>query len=208
MALLTKSKYMIGLKCPEYLWLAINDKNSLPEPDAAAKRIMEQGTEIGALATKLYPKGIDLSTAGFRENINLTKEALTKKKPIFEAGIMFENCYSRADVLVPNKDKWDIYEVKGTTKVKPEHIQDVAFQKYVYEGAGLKIGQCYVIYLNKEYVKDGKLDIKSLFTKDNITNDVKAEIGGIQDRVYSEGLHFRIPWFQYPIIKVLHKCFF
>jgi prohibitin 2 len=25
-------------------------------------------------------------------------------------------------------------------------------------------------------------------------------IGGIQDDVYSEGLHFRIPWFQYPII--------
>lgn len=27
-----------------------------------------------------------------------------------------------------------------------------------------------------------------------------SRIGGIQDRVYSEGLHFRIPWFQYPII--------
>jgi len=27
-----------------------------------------------------------------------------------------------------------------------------------------------------------------------------SRIGGIQDRVYSEGLHFRIPWFHYPII--------
>ena len=27
-----------------------------------------------------------------------------------------------------------------------------------------------------------------------------ARIGGIQDDVMVEGLHFRIPWFQYPII--------
>lgn len=25
-------------------------------------------------------------------------------------------------------------------------------------------------------------------------------IGGVQQEIYSEGLHFRIPWFQYPII--------
>lgn len=27
-----------------------------------------------------------------------------------------------------------------------------------------------------------------------------SRIGGVQDRVYAEGLHFRVPWFQYPII--------
>lgn len=27
-----------------------------------------------------------------------------------------------------------------------------------------------------------------------------SRIGGIQDNIYTEGLHFRIPWFQYPII--------
>ncbi|CAL8103202.1 unnamed protein product [Calicophoron daubneyi] len=27
-----------------------------------------------------------------------------------------------------------------------------------------------------------------------------SRIGGIQDEIYPEGLHFRIPWFQYPII--------
>ena len=27
-----------------------------------------------------------------------------------------------------------------------------------------------------------------------------SRIGGIQQIIYSEGLHFRIPWFQYPII--------
>lgn len=27
-----------------------------------------------------------------------------------------------------------------------------------------------------------------------------SRIGGIQDHVFAEGLHFRLPWFQYPII--------
>lgn len=27
-----------------------------------------------------------------------------------------------------------------------------------------------------------------------------SRIGGIQNDIYTEGLHFRIPWFQYPII--------
>lgn len=27
-----------------------------------------------------------------------------------------------------------------------------------------------------------------------------SRIGGIQQRIYTEGLHFRVPWFQYPII--------
>lgn len=25
-------------------------------------------------------------------------------------------------------------------------------------------------------------------------------IGGVQPEIYTEGLHFRVPWFQYPII--------
>jgi len=29
---------------------------------------------------------------------------------------------------------------------------------------------------------------------------VFSRLGGIQDHIYTEGLHFRVPWFQYPII--------
>lgn len=25
-------------------------------------------------------------------------------------------------------------------------------------------------------------------------------IGGVSDKVFAEGMHFRVPWFQYPII--------
>jgi len=42
---------------------------------------------------------------------------------------------------------------------------------------------------------------QSMFTVDGGHRAIIfSRIGGIQDRVYSEGLHFRIPWFHYPIV--------
>jgi len=184
MALLTKSKYMIGLKCPAYLWMAINDKASLPEFDDVAKHRFAEGNEVGELAKQLFPKGIDIPTdEGFNQNISHTQDAMALKLPVFEAAIMHDRLYARADVLNPKGAKWDLYEVKSTTKVKPEHIHDVSFQKYCYELAGLKINKCYVLHLNNEYIHKSKLNIKALFTETDVTSKVEKALVGMQGRV-------------------------
>ena len=82
--LLTKSKYLIGLQCSKWLWIALNDKKRIPEPDKFAKQRFEVGDVIGELAKKFYPEGIDLSNLEFKENLERTKEALEKRKPIFK----------------------------------------------------------------------------------------------------------------------------
>lgn len=46
-----------------------------------------------------------------------------------------------------------------------EHIPDLAFQKFVCEKAGLKIEKCFVIFSNKEFVKDGEINSKELSTE-------------------------------------------
>ena len=130
MPLITKSKYMIGLQCPKYLWMMFHDLDKIPEFDLATEYIIQQGNIIGQLAKKLFPKGVDLPEEGkdFKLNIQKTQELLKKRKIIFEAGIVAGALYARADVLVPvGKDEWDIIEVKGSTKVKEEHIHDVSF---------------------------------------------------------------------------------
>ena len=58
MALLTKSKYLIGLQCPKLLWVTKNDKQRIPEPDVSAKHNFEVGTLIGVIATKVFENGI------------------------------------------------------------------------------------------------------------------------------------------------------
>ena len=151
--------------CSKYLWALFHAKEKIPEPDEAAQFMFDEGTRVGELATELYPKGIDLSKEDFKSNLIKSKEAINEKLPIFEAGFNKEECYSRADILVPVGDEWDIIEVKSGTKVKGINIHDVSFQKYVYEGQGLKIRNCYIMHINKEYVRNGDLDINELFTK-------------------------------------------
>lgn len=173
MKLLTKSNYLLGLQCPKLLWVAKNDKERIPEPDASAEHNFEMGTLIGVLATKVFQDGIDLSDLDFKENIDKTKESLKERKPIFEAGFMVDDLFSRGDILLPvGKNKWDIIEVKSATKVKDINIHDVSFQKYVYEKAGLKIRKCFLMHINNQYVKNGEIEPQELFVQTDITEKV------------------------------------
>lgn len=182
--LLTKSKYLLGIQCPKYLWIANNDKERIPEPDFVARHNFEAGDIIGVLATKVFENGIDLAGLGFKENIDKTKESLELRKPIFEAGFMESNLFSRGDILFPvGKSEWDIIEVKSATKVKDINIHDVSFQKYVYEKAGLKIRNCFLMHINNQYVKNGEIEPKELFVQEDITELVEEFSKGIEGRI-------------------------
>jgi len=172
MNLLTKSKYMIGLQCPKYLWMVFHEPEKIPKPDKAQQHVFDEGHLVGELAKKLFPQGIDIPTEPFAENLKKSSELLSKKKPLFEAAFSSGQLYSRADILFPVKNEWDIIEVKMSTEVKEEHIQDVAFQKYVYENAGLKINKCFLMHVDNEYVRKGKINPKKLFVKEDISKDV------------------------------------
>ncbi len=177
---------MIGLQCPKYLWMMFHDLDKIPELDLATEYIIQQGNIIGQLAKKLFPDGVDLpeESEDFKLNIQKTQELLKERKIIFEAGIIADELYARADILVPvGKDEWDIIEVKGSTKVKDEHIHDVSFQKHVYQLAGLKIRKCFLLHINNEFVKKGDINPKKILTQEEITVEVGEAIVGIQKRI-------------------------
>jgi hypothetical protein len=183
MKLLTKSKYLAGLQCPKLLWTLINEKEIIPEVDSSTQKIFDTGTQIGILATSLFTDGIKVTEKGFIENINETKKLLNENKPLFEAGFMINGLFSRADILVPNNNGWDIIEVKSSTEVKDVNIHDVSFQKHVYELCGLKINKCYLMYINNKYVRNGEINVSELFIKEDITNQVNEFIIDIETRI-------------------------
>jgi len=91
----------------------VNSPEKLPKIDAALQHRFEQGHLIGELAKKWFPEGIDIPSENFKENLELSKALLLKRKSMFEAGYVSEQTYARADILRPSgKDKWDIIEVK------------------------------------------------------------------------------------------------
>jgi len=167
--IITKSKYMIGLKCVKYIWIVYNTPEAIPKPIEFTEYLLEYGHRIEELAKRLYPNGIDMPTDSFMGNINKTKDMLKLKRPLFEPGFLIDNIYSRIDILNPvNVDTWDLIEVKQSTKVKDEHIPDVAFQKYCLKKAGIDIGKCFLAHVNKEYIKHGDIDPNSFFIVENI----------------------------------------
>ncbi|MCD4771694.1 DUF2779 domain-containing protein [archaeon] len=182
--LLTKSNYLLGLQCPKLLWVTKNDKQRLPEHDEITLKKFADGHILGELATKVFPEGQDIPDDNFMENLRNTKKLISKRIPLFEPAFMVDSLYSRADVLVPvGEDEWDIVEVKSATKVKDTNLHDVAFQKYVYEKAGLKIRKCFLMHINNQYVRDGEIEPSELFVQTEIGEKVKE---------FSEGLEARI----------------
>jgi len=181
---LSKSRYLNGLQCPRLLWIATNEPERIPDPDAATQHIFDQGHLVGELAKKLFPGGIDTPTEDFIGNITLTKEFLGQRRTLFEAGILSGRIYSRLDILKPvNGDEWDIVEVKSATSVKDVNIDDVSFQKLVCENSGLKIRKCHLAFINNQYVKNGEIRPEELFTLQDITEEIDAASEGIRDRI-------------------------
>jgi hypothetical protein len=182
-SLLTKSKYLNGLQCLRLLWIAVNDKGRMPEVEEAQQKLFDEGHIVGNYAKKLFPNGIDIPIEDFKGNLEQTKKLLTENKPLFEPSFLVDRLYSRADILEPTKEGWNIIEVKSSTEVKDVNRQDIAFQKYVYEKAGLKINKCFILHINNQYTKQGEINLSELFAKEDVSQSVEEEIKLIPERV-------------------------
>ena len=168
---ISKSKFLEGLQCPKLLWYEYNSKKSFPGIDPAVQAIFDEGRRVGEWAQKLYPDGMRIERDfDPQRQSQKSLEALKLRRPLFEAGFVYDGAYALADILVPSEqDGWDLIEVKSSTQVKDEHYADAAFQKYTYEGAGLKINRCFIMHLNNTYVKKGPIEPQKLFVRVNVT---------------------------------------
>jgi len=181
--LLSKSKYIAGLQCPKLLWTQINQPEGIPEPDAITQYIFDQGHLVGEYAKQLFPGGIDIPHDDFMGNVAATKQLLAERKPLFEAGILSGRIYCRLDILDPvDDDEWDIIEIKSGTSVKEVYIDDVSFQKFCCEKAGLGIRSCKLGFINKQYVKNGEIDPRELFILEDVSTQVEEISEGMEER--------------------------
>jgi len=181
---LSKTNFLRGLQCYKYLWTAAHEPKGIPPTDAATQFTFDQGHEVGELAKKLFPTGIDIPTGDFSANIRVTRENMRSGRPLFEAGILAGNIFCRPDILDPaGIGAWDIIEVKSSTGVKDINIWDVAFQRLCCESLGMKIRSCRVARINNQYVRRGEIDPQQLFTIEDVTERVNG---------YSEGLSRRV----------------
>lgn len=133
--------------------------------------------KVSALAKSLYPTGIEVSAGvpDFDQVLQQSLEAAKAGKPLFEAGFVYGCGFARVDILNPvARHAWDIVEVKSSTEVKDVNLLDLAFQAFVYNGAGLRIRRCCLMHVNRDYVRHGPVDAKKFFKVVDVTKDVSG----------------------------------
>ena len=172
---LSKSRYLCGLQCPKLLWLRYNAPEEVPPPDKSSLDIFEQGHLVGDFAKKIFPDGVEVDhSRSFEYGLTQTEDLLKKRVPIFEAAFKAENCYFRADILVPSdQNRWDIIEVKSSGDLKDINNLDVGFQLHAAKKAGLDVRRCYLALINKNYVRNGDIEPSKLFNMIDLTSSIE-----------------------------------
>ncbi len=183
--MLSKSKYTAGLQCVKRLWLEVH-KPGLKHYDDWQLARFEQGTDIGVQAQELFPGGVLISEdhRHIPEAMLSTRKAVKDgAKILFEPAAEFGRVMARADVLVNNGGKWDMVEVKSVTSIKEYQFQDMAIQRWIFEGAGFKMGKSILCHIDREYVRHGDIEWPKFFKMTDITRDVRRLMPGIAKQV-------------------------
>jgi len=175
--LLSKSTFMYGCQCPKRLWLHKFMPELKDDEDEAQTVIFQSGTDVGLLAQQLFPGGIDASPETpylYQQSVMDTAQYIGEGHTIiYEAAFQYEGVVCAVDILVKKNNKWYAYEVKSTTKVKEQHIQDAALKYYVLSNTGIALKDFFIVHLNNEYVRYGALDINELFVIASALVEVK-----------------------------------
>jgi predicted RecB family nuclease len=181
---LSKSKYLAGLQCPRLLWWTIHEPDAEElVPDAALRALFDQGHQVGALARERVPAGVLIEVPHYQheERIRATRDAMAAGHDVvYEAAIEHEDVIVVADILKRDGRGWTLIEVKQSTKVKPEHLPDLAVQTWVLRGAGLDVDRMELMHLNRQCRYP---DLSDLFLRKDCTELVEATLHEVPHRI-------------------------
>ena len=183
---LTKTNYLQYLKCPEELWLQKNRPDLMPKLDVDALHKIEQGNYVDSLAREWFKDGCILGDQ------NIDPEKVT-----FQLQATYEGLVAVADIVVYGKSEKHIqlFEAKAATSLKPEHLNDVAYQKYVFEKNGYIVTKTFLVHVNKGYNFIGEIAQCDLMAATDITEQVNeiTDITAEQIRGAWQLIHGNMP---------------
>ena len=152
MKVLSKSRFKLGLECPNKLFFTSDKKYANQKSaDSFLLALAKGGFQVEELARLHYPNGIFIDTEPYEyeKAFQLTQEALLLENVvIYEAAFLVDNFFIRTDILVKTGNQIRLIEVKAKSfnpnednifvgsrgglvgSWKP-YLFDLAFQKHV-----------------------------------------------------------------------------
>lgn len=174
---LSKTDFISGVQCPRQLWL----KKHKPEAcmDVETEHT-EDGDAVGALARQYFPDAVEIPLGWAGEMAEDTAFFLQEAPAtICEATFLADGLSCSADIIRYDGRALDIFELKSSSSVKDVQLYDLAFQTYVIRAAGFQVRSANIMHINKDYRRDGELDIHRLLVIENKTVDMDYLAGKI-----------------------------
>ena len=176
---ISKTMLLAFRQCSRRLWLETYHPE-LRIDSSAAKGGFESGNAAGTIARQLYDpdrKGIfiNVEREGIDAALACSAGMLTSNRPIFEAGFVGGGGVVFADIMLPvnrtGQTTWQLIEVKSSTAVKDHHRDEVAFQVFVANRAGLKVATASVAHIDSTFVYSGDGHYDGLFAEVDLTKE-------------------------------------
>lgn len=180
---LSKSKYCNGIQCKKMLWLDKYKKEVKEDIDNEA--VLDNGNDVHEVARKLLGEDINIAfNEDLSQMIKDTEKALKNENVIItEASFNYNNNFCSVDILKKEGETYEIYEVKSSTHLKDVFINDASYQYYVLTNLGYNVTKCYVVILNKDYIRKGKLNLNELFIKNDITDIAISKLKEVKKNI-------------------------
>ena len=200
----TKSTFVAGWQCPNLLWWNVHEADASERaPTLGQLHQMEQGKQVGELARDYVPGGVTISRlAPLEDRVAQTQVALTSQAPaIYNASFLADDVFVEVDILERDDGGFNLIEVKSSTRVKDEHIPDVAIQRHVLERAGVRVRHSEIMHLNRDCRYP---DLTDLFIREDVTALVDEVLPGIptelaEQRDVLDGPHPALPFGPAPL---------
>ncbi|HEY6261259.1 MAG TPA: DUF2779 domain-containing protein [Nitrospiraceae bacterium] len=184
---MSKSRYMCGLQCPKKLWQAVYDPGPSEEPLPGTSKGM--GIEVGIKARLLWPGGVlvdDPGHPGYDAAVRRTKALIADPAvpAIMEATLVHDGVLVRVDALQRLPDgRWRVNEVKSSTRIKNDHLEDLALQIYVLAWNGLELADAYLVFINNQYARGKEIDWNAALLRQDVTQDVIRLLPQVPERI-------------------------
>jgi hypothetical protein len=140
-------------------------------PTLAERLRMTEGQEVHARARLTVPGGVTAPSGSAGTSDAATQVVNDPKTNVaYEVAFAAKPLVARVDILRRTKAGWEVIEVKSSTSVKPELVDDLAYSVMVCQMAELPVSSATLMLISNNFLL-GMRD-EDLFQTKDVTDDV------------------------------------
>ena len=173
----SKSEYLAWRVCPEEAWLDRHEPEAADPPTALDRLALEDGQLVDALAQDYFRKpGRDRELFGEPGTFTFQQRFEVPNRWVVICDVVFAPSSGGPATVIEVKASTAKFSRKGQLKPKPEHIFDLAYQRFTMRRTGYHVDGAGLLLLTGDYCLDESgLDLDCLFAYADVTEAVQAQ---------------------------------